>query len=116
MGKLTGNKWFQLITGLAPLILANVKGGDKIAPVIPVIVSGIQEAEEIAGASGPDKKAHVLKTVDAGVAAANATGKVQLDPAEVQQVASDGIDAVIGTIHVVEGAKVVKAADGGGPQ
>jgi hypothetical protein len=107
--KLTSNKWFALITGLAPLILSNIKGGDKIAPVIPVIVSGIQEAEQIKGASGADKKAHVLKTVEAGVAAANATGKVKLDTAEVQAVASDGIDAVIGAVHVVEGAKVVKA-------
>ena len=111
MGKITGNKWFQLITGLAPMILANVKGGDKIAPVIPVIVAGIQEAEQIKGASGAAKKDHVLKTVEAGVAAANATGKVNLDPAAVRDAASDGIDAVIGTIHVVEGAKVVK-----GPQ
>jgi len=110
--KLTGNKWFQLITGLAPLILANVKGGDKITPVIPVIVAGIQEAEQIKGASGEQKKDHVMKTVDAGVAAANATGKVKLNAEEVKAVASDGIDAVIGAVHVVEGAKVVKTSNG----
>lgn len=106
--KLSGNKWFQLITGLAPLILANVKGGDKITSVIPVIVAGIQEAEAIAGASGAQKKDHVLKTVEVGVAAANATGKVQLNAEEVKQAASDGIDAVISVVHVVEGAKVTR--------
>src|SRR4051794_37381771 len=110
--KISGSKWFQLITGLAPLILANVKGGDKITPVIPVIVAGIQEAEQIAGASGADKKDHVLKTVDAGVAAANATGKVHLDPGEVQQIAGHGIDVVINTMHAVEGAKVIKVPNG----
>ena len=102
MGKVTSNKWFQLLIGLAPLILANIKGGSKIAPIIPVIVAGIEEAEKVKGATtGAEKKAHVLNTVEAGIAAANATGKVKIDAAEVTQLASDGIDVVISAVNLV---------------
>jgi hypothetical protein len=101
-------KWLNLVKLVAPLVLSNVKGGDKIAEMIPTITDGIAEAEQIKGASGPEKKAHVLNVVHAGVAAANASGKVTLDQAEVQGIASDGIDAVVNTLHVIDGAKVVK--------
>lgn len=102
------SKWLNVVKLVAPIVLANVKGGDKIAAVIPVITDGIAEAEQIKGASGADKKAHVLNVVQAGVAAANATGKVKLDPAEVQAIASGGIDTVVNTIHAIDGAKVSK--------
>lgn len=103
------SKFLNLVNLIAPIVLSNVKGGEKIVPVIPTIVHGIQEAEQIKGASGSEKKAHVLNVVAAGVNAANATGKVKLDPAEVQHVASSGIDTVIDAIHAIDGAKVVKA-------
>ncbi len=101
-------KFLSIIKLVAPVVLASVKGGEKIAPLVPVITGAIEEAEQIHGATGAEKKAHVLNVVSAGVTAANATGKVKMDPAEVQAVASDGIDAVIGTLHVIDGAKVVK--------
>lgn len=102
------SKFLNIVKVIAPLVLANVKGGDKIGALIPTITDGIAEAEQIHGASGAEKKAHVLNIVKAGVETANATGKVTLDPAEVHEVASDGIDAVVGAIHVIDGAKVVK--------
>ena len=104
------SKWLNLVTLIAPVVLANVKGGDRIASMVPVIVSGITEAEQIAGASGAEKKAHVLNIVQAGVTAANATGKVHLDAADVQAIAGGGIDTVINTLHAIDGATVVKAS------
>jgi hypothetical protein len=102
------HKFLAVVNLVAPVVLAAVPGGEKIASMIPVIVAGIGEAEKIKGASGEEKKKHVLATVSAGVAAANNSGAVKLDPLEVERIASNGIDTVISTIHVIEGAKVVK--------
>lgn len=104
MAKISGNKWFQLVTMLAPVILANVKGGDKIAPVIPAVVAGITEAEQIKGGTGEQKKAHVKGLATAAVAAANATGKIRLDDASVQASIDQGIDAVIAAVNAVHKA------------
>ena len=114
MPKFNFHKFLEVLNAVGPLVLLAVPGGAAIAPIIPVIVGAIGEAEAIKGASGAEKKQHVLNIVAAGVTTANATGKVTLDPSEVQTVASHGIEAVVGTIHVVEGAKVVKVPVGGG--
>lgn len=89
---------------LGPVVLATVPGGEKIAPLIPTITGAIEDAEAIKGASGAEKKAHVLNIVQAGIATANATGKVALDPAGVLVAASTGIDAVVATVNVVKAA------------
>ena len=102
------HKFLAVLASIGPVVLVAVPGGPLIAPLVPLIVSAIGEAEQVKGASGAEKKAHVLNIVAAGVATTNATGKVALDPAAVAVVAGTGIDAVIGTLHVVEGAKVVK--------
>lgn len=111
--KLNINKWLTIVSQIAPIVLLAVPGGAAIAPLVPVITHAITEAEQIKGASGADKKAHVLNTVQDAVTTINATGKAKLDPAEVQAVAGQGIDAVIATVHVVEGAKIVKAPASG---
>jgi len=103
-------KFIAVVSQIAPVILAAVPGGDRIGPLIPDITRAITAAEQMKGATGAAKKAHVLTIVKGSVATANATGKVTLDPAEVERVASDGVDAVIGTVHVIEGATVVKGA------
>lgn len=110
MAKMDFNKFLTLLNLLGPAVLLNVKGGEKIAPLVAVITSAIGEAQQIKGATGAEKKAHVLAIAAAAVTVANTSGKVQLDPEEVQTVASDGIDAVVGVLHVVQGAKVVKQA------
>lgn len=98
------NKWLELVRTLAPVILAVVPKGDKIAPLVPVILHGIAEAEAIKGATGEQKKAHVLELVQTGVTAANATGKVHLDPAELGAATSKGIDAVVQGVNAVHAA------------
>jgi hypothetical protein len=103
-------KFLMIVNGVGPLLLLAVPGGEKIAPLIPVITYAIGEAEQIKGATGEQKKAHVLDITNAAVLTLNATGKVKLDPAEVAKVAGSGIDTVIGTVHLIEGGKVTKVA------
>jgi hypothetical protein len=98
------DKFISIVRLLGPVVLAAVPGGQKIAPLIPTITGAIEDAEAIQGATGAEKKAHVLAIVEAGVATANATGKVTLDPAEVAAIADTGIDTVVQTIKVVEKA------------
>lgn len=99
-----------IVSLIGPAILAAIPGGAQMAVLIPVIVTAIKEAEALKDATGPEKKAHVLNIVDASVTVANAVGNVHLDPVKVHDVASSGIDTVIGTISLIEGAHVVKPA------
>lgn len=94
----------------APIILLNAPKGDKIAPFIPQIVNGIIEAEQIPGATGAQKKDHVMKIVKTGAVIANATGKVNLDPDEIAGITSKGIDLTIDVMHAANGAKVTKGS------
>lgn len=108
--KINFKKFGHLVLQVAPLVLANVKGGDKLAPFVPVITHAITEAEAIPGASGEQKKAHVLNSVADAVTVLNATGKVALDPAEVQSIASDGIDL---TVKIVKDVHQLQPEAGG---
>lgn len=108
MGKFNLSRFLDVLNRVGPIFLPLVPGGDKIAVLVPVIVHAIGEAEQIQGATGPEKKAHVLSIVAAGVDVANSTGKLKLDPTEVHAVASEGIDTVISAIHVAEGARIEK--------
>lgn len=99
-------RFLAVLAAVGPVMLTLVPGAEKIGALIPVVVAAIGDAEQIKGATGPQKKAHVLAIVAAGVAVANSTGKLKLDAAEVAGVASGGIDTVIAAIHVANGAKV----------
>lgn len=103
-------KFKSLVRLLGPVVLSAVPGGEKIAPHLDTVLGAIEEAEQIKGASGAEKKAHVLAIVSAGVAEANATGKVKLDVADVQVIAAHAIDAVIGSVKAVHGAPVLPPA------
>jgi hypothetical protein len=109
MPKFDFHKFLQLVGSIGPLVLLAVPGGAVIAPLVPVIIGAIGEAEQIKGATGAQKKAHVLNILDAAVVTANSTGKVNINSTAAQAAADKGIDAVISTIHVIEGAKIVKA-------
>ena len=110
MAKFDLAKFLQILAFVGPAVLVAVPGGAALAPLVPVIISAIGDAQAIKGATGAEKKAHVLKIATAAVTVANSTGKVRLSETEVEDVAGKGIDAVIGTIHIVQGAKVVQAA------
>jgi hypothetical protein len=106
-------KFLAVVAQVGPVVLAAVPGGQKIGAIIPQVVDAIGEAEQIKGATGAEKKAHVLNVVRTAVNVANSSGRVKLDSAEVEAVASAGVDAVIGTVHVIDGAKVDKNAASG---
>ncbi len=101
------HKFLAIVATVGPGVLL-LTGGGAIAPLVPVIIHAIGEAEAIKGATAAQKKAHVLAIVEASVATANATGKVQLDLPEVLAVSSTGIDTVIGTVNIVAKAKPPK--------
>lgn len=91
--------WIQLLLGMAPAILAVAK---VPAALIPTITHAIAEAQGLPGASGPDKKAHVISIVRDGIDALNtAKGKTVIDPAKAVAAASGGIDTTIATINLV---------------
>lgn len=93
---------FKLLVGLlAPAVLIAIPHGDQIAPFIPKVTAAITEAEAIEGATGAEKKAHVLNILRTSVEVGNAAGKKHLDPAVVTSIAGHGIDAVIETVHAV---------------
>lgn len=102
-------KFLAVVSQVGPIVLAATPGAEKFAPLVTTIVGAIGEAEQIKGASGPEKKAHVIAVAKAAVEVANTTGKVKLDPADVDAAVGAGVDAVLGTVHVLEGAKVEKA-------
>lgn len=103
------DRFVEIVDRLGPAVLAVVPGGDKIAPLVPKIVHGIKEAQAMKGASGADKKQHVLNVITDGADVAAAAG-VHVSSEEITAIASHGIDTVIEAVHVVEDAKAAKAA------
>lgn len=90
----------------APMILALT----PLAPIAPAVALGIQEAEAIRGASGPEKLAHVVKIAKHAADAANAqAGKEVIDAAQVEATAGQVVSAVVSTVNLVETTKA-KAA------
>jgi len=99
--------WKTLVSVLGPMILANVPHAERVAPLVPTIVHGISEAEDLKGASGAEKKAHVLSMVADAVTGINvAKGRTVVSPDDLATVAGSGIDTVIGTINLVHAAHV----------
>lgn len=99
-------KWLELVRTLAPFILAAVPG---VPPVlIPAIIHGIQTAEQIPGASGPQKKAAVLDLVSTGITAANTVaGRPLVNKAHVTGAVSAGIDATVNAVNAIRSATSV---------
>ena len=64
--------WLSLIAQFAPFILAAIPG---VPPgIIPFISAGIQSAETIPGATGPQKLTAAVAIAQAGFGAAQAAG------------------------------------------
>ena len=94
------NKWLELVKLLAPIIVAStVPGGAVLGPLI---AHGISEAEKMKGATGSEKKAHVLNLVSDGVAGINtAKGQEVLDPSATVDAASKAIDTTVAVVNLV---------------
>jgi hypothetical protein len=98
------DQFLRLASVLAPPIIASLPNGQKIAPLVPVIIGAIALAESLPDTPGPQKKAVVQGMVRAGVQVTNASGAVELDPHAIDAIADNGIDAVIGAINETQRA------------
>lgn len=91
-------KWLQMVQSLAPMILAFT----PLAPIAPFVSAGIQEAEQIQGASGADKLAHAVQIARDGIAATNAqAGKVVIDPQLSDAAIVSGINTTVSVVNLV---------------
>lgn len=91
--------WINLAKLLIPILGVAVPGA---APLVPLILHGVVEAEAIHGAgTGPVKKAHVLQLVRDGADAVSASGKVVIDAEKATDIttavfrAVDGVHAIV---------------------
>ena len=93
-------KWLDLAKLLAPIILTTVK--PSLAPIASNIATGITEAEQIPGASGQDKLAHVQNIASNAATAINsAAGKTLVDTSSLQQTVQEGIDTTVAAINLI---------------
>ncbi len=91
-------RWLQALAQFGPQILLFT----PLAPIAPAVVVAIHEAELIKGATGAQKKAHVLNIVTAAASGANAqAGKDVVDAADVAATASQTIDTIISVVNTV---------------
>ena len=94
--------WLSIVKMVVPFVLT-AAGVPPI--IIPLVTGGIAEAQGIKGATGAQKKAHVLNLVSAGVTGMNAAaGKVIVDPTLAVTTTSSGIDTAVGVVNIVHQA------------
>lgn len=103
-------KWFDIIKTVAPIVLMMIPG---MAPLVPLVIFGITEAEQIRGASGPQKKQHVMEIVQAGLTGTNAVAKKELlPPQQTMQTVSAAIDTVVGVANLIDRVHAVESGPG----
>ena len=97
------SKFAHIAEKLAPVILPFVPG---LPPeLIPLITSGIQAAEQIPAANGPQKRAHVLFLVHDGLDGVNALHGTTLVPSDALTASVDaGITAVVSSVNAIRAA------------
>ena len=101
-------KWIDLVKVLAPMIIGLIN--PKLAPVAVAISDGIAQAEQINGATGPDKLKYVLATAnDAAVAVNTTMGKTILDPSELNTAVTDAVNTTVAVINLVHPTAVVNS-------
>lgn len=95
------SSWLQLVLQLVPVILALT----PLAKIAPSVISGIMEAEQMPGATGAQKLAHVQTiAVDAAQAVNLGVGRVVLDPVAVQDASATAISTAVAVVNLVHGA------------
>ena len=93
--------WYAVATGVLPPLLSLIP--NLPPPLIPVIVHGITEAEAIRNATGPEKKQHVMTTVEDAIVVLNATkGTTVMNPATVLPAVQQAVDVAITTVNAVQ--------------
>ena len=94
--------WLLIAEQLAPLILGFIPQLRKHPEVVAATAQGIQIAEGIPGATGPQKKDAVVQLVSTGIQTANTvSGSTVIDHDSTVAAVSAGIDATIATINAI---------------
>lgn len=91
-------KWLMLAQSMLPVILSFIP--QLPAVLVPVIVQGIQEAEQMKG-SGAEKKQHVVNLAHLAIQTINTTkGREVISPAVIT-VVDRAIDTAISIVNLV---------------
>ncbi len=100
--------WLQMVASLGPQILMFT----PLARIAPAVAAGIQEAQQMAGADGPTKLAHVTNIAVQAAQAVNAkAGHVEVDPETVRVAAGQAISTVVTVVNMVHAAHAEDAAE-----
>lgn len=90
--------WLKLVGQIAPIALA----ATPMAPLAPYIAIGVQQAEQMEGATGAQKLAKAVEIAKTGIAAADAqAGRQIIDPAAADAAITAGVNAVVGTVNII---------------
>jgi len=102
--------WVGLVKMVVPIVLPFVN--PKLAPVGPLVVQGITEAQQMKGASGPEKLAHATNLVTIGAATANAAaGKEVVDTNAVTNDASKAISVAVDITNMLHKSQTPESTD-----
>jgi hypothetical protein len=92
--------WLDLVKLIAPIVVAAVVPHGAVLG--PLLASGISDAEQLAGATGVEKKAFVLSMVtDAVIGLNTAKGTEVLDPSAVSVAAGQAIDTTVSIVNLI---------------
>lgn len=91
-------KWMLLAQSMLPVILSFIP--QLPAVLVPVIVQGIQEAEQMKG-SGTEKKQHVVNLVHLAIQTINTTQGHELISPAVITVVDRAIDTAVSIVNLV---------------
>jgi len=94
------NKWLALVKLLAPIILTTVK--PELAPIAGNITDAIGEAEQIKGATGQEKLAHVKNIAVSTANSINtAKGKTVIDPTSLTGAIDQSVSTVVSVVNLI---------------
>lgn len=96
MAKLTLSQWLQIATQFAPQILLFT----PLAPIAGNVAAAIVQAEQIKGATGPQKLAKVTAVAVEAAKATNAqAGRVVVDPEMVSSASAQAVSLVVTVVN-----------------
>lgn len=92
------DRWLAAVTGLLPLIFMLIPKLPSV--LVPVIIQGIQEAEQIKGATGAQKKDHVMALVHLAIETINTAKKREVIGAEALATIDRAVDTGIAMVNL----------------
>lgn len=92
--------WLRSVFALAPSALA--KSVPVLVAVAPYIATGVHSAEQIPGATGPQKLEAAVAIAQAGILAAQAVG-AHVDAPVTNKAIEDGVNAVVAAVNSFHG-------------